>query len=213
MSKTYQCRNCCLPVSLCHPPPASLTNTSHIFTLVSLFDTGTLPPRPCRCSWLLFSSLQRDQLVFSVPPQAAAPTLQSLNRPQFAKSPTACSSRVYTKLWPRPPRFHSPQLSQFLSLPLGPKLRFCKAGCLQSYWSLRLPSQVHGFFALSAGSSTYARRRLPFGWSWSPAVAQLTLARILQPVCQLGEVKFLQYVDDVLLACPDPNLFGTCGLS
>ena len=59
------------------------------------------------------------------------------------------------------------------------------------------------FSFAACDSETYGSRRLPFGWSWSPIVAQLTLAHILAPVAAWFPSRFRQYVDDVLVGDED----------
>ena len=112
--------------------------------------------------------------------------------------------RVWNKLWPKPPRFALPRLSLLLDSPQSSLLFYTKLDVSNFFWSLRLPTEVHGCFPLSAGARTFGSRRLPFGWSWSPNLAQLTLDRFLSPFTFRPALIFFQYLDDILLASPDP---------
>ena len=90
---------------------------------------------------------------------------------------------------------------------------FVKIDVANFYWSLLLPATVLGYFTMSsgvAGDVTYGTRRLPFGWKWSPIIAQDTLASILQLVAAWFCDSFWQYLDDILLACRDPYFFAIC---
>ena len=46
---------------------------------------------------------------------------------------------------------------------------------------------------------------LPFGWSWSPVLAQLFIFAALLPLCGLDDLHHSQYLDDILLASTDPH--------
>lgn len=49
--------------------------------------------------------------------------------------------------------------------------------------------------------------RLPFGWSWAPAIAQATMQAIVNESLRLyPQVLRLVYYDDVLLAAPQPDV-------
>jgi hypothetical protein len=72
------------------------------------------------------------------------------------------------------------------------------------FWSISLPSQVRGAFTLSSTSSVFTCRRLPFGWAWSPVLAQLYIAYLLAPLRSFTDLPPWQYYDDILLASTDP---------
>jgi len=72
------------------------------------------------------------------------------------------------------------------------------------FWSISLPSQVQGFFSLSSTTAVFQCRRLPFGWTWSPVLAQLFIAYLLIPLRKFPALHYWQYIDDVLLASTDP---------
>ena len=62
-------------------------------------------------------------------------------------------------------------------------------------------------FTLNAGETqTYGTQHLPFGWSWSSIIAQLTLARILAPVVQWFPGSLWQYFDDILISDEERHL-------
>ena len=130
------------------------------------------------------------------------------------KTPTKCrlivDMRVYNMLWPRPPPFCLPSLDTLLNLTLK-GLFFIKIDVSNFYWSLSIPDHVTGSFVLCAGTQFYHTRRLPFGWRWSPFLAQETLRRVLQPVSVMLGALLWQFVDDVLFASPDPYFLSFVG--
>ena len=146
--------------------------------------------------------LADDGLIFSIPPQPAAPAFVTAKTPEKAR--LLVDLRVLNKVWPKPPSFRLPQLSQLLALPHAAKLYFAKLDISNFFWSLHLPPSVNGCFPISAGDSPFGSRQLPFGWSWSPILAQHTLAAIIAPVLAWPPLLCLQYVDEILLACEDP---------
>lgn len=120
--------------------------------------------------------------------------------------------RAYNTLFPPPPPFHLPNLSSLLQTHPHHTQFFIKLDISNFFWSLLLPHEVTGFFTFAAGDTqTYGTRRLPFGWSWSPIIAQLTLARILAPVATWFPGRFWQYVDDILIADEDPHFLHFTG--
>ena len=149
-----------LPLTLpLHPPVQPRASTDADIMLHTLADAG---------------------LLFPLQDQPAAPAFVTAKTPDKAR--LLLDMRLWNKQWPKPPRFPLPKLSQILDCPQAPLLFFTKLDVSNFFWSLRLPHFVHGSFALSAGSRVFGSRRLPFGWSWSPILAQLTLARILSPL-------------------------------
>ena len=113
--------------------------------------------------------------------------------------------RAYNKVFPRPPPFSLPAMSQLLKS--GPLSRFwfAKVDVQNCFWSISLPPAVTGYFPLHSGvigCPTYGSRQLPFGWSWSPLLAQLTIHDIITPL----HTVFLcwQFIDDILIAHEDP---------
>ena len=73
---------------------------------------------------------------------------------------------------------------------------------------LQLPADVSGHFvytvAHASGShSSYGSRALPFGWNWSPLIAQRFIGTIMAALDSLLRHWWL-YIDDLLLAHSDP---------
>jgi hypothetical protein len=112
--------------------------------------------------------------------------------------------RAYNALWPTPPYFDLPSLDQLLTSRGATPLFFTKLDLRNCYWSILLPRSVHGSFSISCAEATYSTRRLPFGWTWSPALAQLLIGRLLEPLVR-GDVLCFQYLDDLLFVSPDPS--------
>ena len=144
------------------------------------------------------------------------PSLSPHGSPCFAVYKTAVKARLiadmrqYNTLWPRPPPFSLPSLDLLLNTTL-PALYFIKIDISNFYWSLELPPPVRGAFVLSTGSRCFQTRKLPFGWSWSPFLAQETLRGILHSTRVLLGGLVWQFVDDVLLASPDPCFLHSVG--
>ena len=69
--------------------------------------------------------------------------------------------------------------------------------CTQGYFTFNVTTSIpHGEYSFVSCS-------LPFGWSWSPYIAQNTVESILRPITYLLPMIWV-YVDDVLLAHSDP---------
>ena len=73
---------------------------------------------------------------------------------------------------------------------------------------LQLPADVSGHFvytvAHASGShSSYGSRALPFGWNWSPLIAQRFIGTIMAALDSLLRHWWL-YIDDLWLAHSDP---------
>ena len=71
--------------------------------------------------------------------------------------------RSYNDLFHRPPYFSLPSFTDLLHMPNFADKCFIKLDIENCFWSLTLPPQVSGDFTTT---------RLPFGWSWSPILAQ-----------------------------------------
>ena len=134
----------------------------------------------------------------------------SRSAPVFARYKSELKARVilglraFNTLFPQPPPFHLPNLSSLLQTHHKRTQFFIKLDISNFFWSLHLPSEVKGMFTFAAGDThTCGTRCLPFGWSWSPIIAQLTLARILAPVAQWFPARLWQYVDDILISDED----------
>ena len=150
----------------------------------------------------MLHTLAVSGLLFPTHARGAAPAFVTAKTPEKAR--LLLDMRVWNRDWPKPPRFSLPKLSLLLDSPHVSLLFFTKLDVFNFFWSLRLPPEVHGCFTLSAGGRVFGSRRLPFGWSWSPIIAQLTLDRILSPFTLRHGLIYFQYLDDILLASPDP---------
>ena len=140
-----------------------------------------------------------------------SPSCAPFGAPCFIKPKSATKMRflvdlrAYNKLWPRPPGFSLPNLANMPCRAGGAPLHYTKLDLQNCYWSITLPAQVQGAFCLSSATGqTFSCRRLPFGWTWSPILAQLFITTVLLPLRGLGDLHFWQYLDDILLASPDP---------
>ena len=111
--------------------------------------------------------------------------------------------RAYNLAFPKPPPFSLPNLAHLLALRQFNQLFFIKIDLLNCFWSIRLPDTVGGEFCGNLYSTTFTTRRLPFGWSWSPVLAQLTIHFYLKPLRLLTPLIW-QYLDDLLIASADP---------
>ena len=89
--------------------------------------------------------------------------------------------RAYNLAFPKPPPFSLPNLAHLLALRQFNQLFFIKIDLLNCFWSIRLPDTVGGEFCGNLYSTTFTTRRLPFGWSWSPVLAQLTIHSYFNP--------------------------------
>jgi len=128
--------------------------------------------------------------------------------PCFVKPKTPHKARlianlvVYNTLFSDPPHFHLPQLSALLADPTLSCTFLTKIDLANCYWSILIPPEVQGHFSLSAGTTVYATRRLPFGWKWSPVLCQQFVHSLLTPALRLLPT-ILQFYDDILLFHPD----------
>jgi len=72
--------------------------------------------------------------------------------------------------------------------------------CTQGYFTFNVTTSIpHGEYSFVSCS-------LPFGWSWSPYIAQNTVESILRPITYLLPMIWV-YIDDVLLAHSDPVFY------
>ena len=140
-----------------------------------------VPCRPDPLAQILLTRICNDKVIFLVNPAPAAPVF--VRYKSELKARVILDLRAYNTLFPPPPPFHLPNLSSLLQTHPHHTQFFIKLDISNFFWSLLLPREVTGFFTFAAGDTqTYGTRRLPFEWSWSPIIAQLTLARILAPV-------------------------------
>eukprot|EP01027_Heterolobosea_sp_BB2_P019664 GEZU01027674.1.p1 GENE.GEZU01027674.1~~GEZU01027674.1.p1 ORF type:complete len:270 (-),score=49.63 GEZU01027674.1:70-879(-) len=80
--------------------------------------------------------------------------------------------------------------------PQNKKIFFTKLDVSNFYWSIVLPNQLRHKFVFQYNNNNYAYTRLPFGWDFSPAIAQ----RIINNIKGLRHVRIFIYLDDVLIA-------------
>ena len=83
----------------------------------------------------------------------------------------------------------------------GGRVFLAKLDLKNAYWSIRLPPLWRRIFVVEGGSGRKFRYdRLPFGWSYSPAVCQrLVLAGVRRVLSRRG-VRGWVYLDDILLS-------------
>lgn len=184
--------------------------------------------------WELWQALGLPRRLPPHPPQrrsspAALPMLHTLagqgllvpceaaaGSPAFALFKSASSARlivnckVFNGVFPDPPPFRLPTFSHLLCRPLC-GLYFIKLDVANFFWSLQLPGEVEGGFILESGGRYFFSRRLPFGWKWSPLLAQSTLGRILTPISSVVDGLLWQFYDDVLLGGYDPCFLCAVG--
>ena len=171
--------------------------------VLPLHPPSTVPPSTD--AKLVLRTLQRSALVFETYPQPAAPCFTTYK--SETKLRVIMDFRSYNLLFVDPPHFRLPHFDMILSARGSPDLFFVKIDIANFYWSLLLPAPVVGYFTVSSGvvgDATYGTRRMPFGWKWSPIIAQTTLARILRPLSEWFPAHLWQYIDDILMACCDP---------
>ena len=80
---------------------------------------------------------------------------------------------------------------------------------------MQLPNDVSGQFVYtiadaSGTHSSFGSRALPFGWNWSPLVAQKSIATFLASLESLLHLWWL-YIDDLLMAHSDPAFLAFIG--
>eukprot|EP01027_Heterolobosea_sp_BB2_P006021 GEZU01009145.1.p1 GENE.GEZU01009145.1~~GEZU01009145.1.p1 ORF type:complete len:193 (-),score=21.30 GEZU01009145.1:97-675(-) len=69
------------------------------------------------------------------------------------------------------------------------------------YWSIELPPHLIDKFNFTYNNNTYTYTRLlPFGWDYSPAIAQHIITKIITP-CKYNNVHILIYLDDQGQTC------------
>ena len=71
-----------------------------------------------------------------------------------------------------------------------------------AYWSIHLPVAWRRVFVVQGGSGRKFRySRLPFGWSYSPAICQRLVQAIIRRVLSRHGVRGWVYLDDILISC------------
>ena len=146
--------------------------------------------------------LQQQNLIQTIPTCCpAAPAFTSYK--SETKLRFIINLRLYNSCFPKPPSFLLPHLDVLLNLPEFGQLWFVKLDLQNCFWSLQLPADVRGAFYGCLFNTSFFTRRLPFGWSYSPILAQDTVGYHLLPVLKLTSYLW-QYMDDVLIASTDP---------
>ena len=70
-----------------------------------------------------------------------------------------------------------------------------------AYWSIRLPPCGAGCLLSRGGSGRRFRyARLPFGWSYSPAICQRLVLAVVRRVLSRRGIRGWVYLDDILLS-------------
>ena len=116
-----------------------------------------------------------------------------------------------------PPGFSLPSLSGLVSVSRWwPSCYFTKLDISAYFHSLSLlPQSLHRLtppnthnhpFVFQYRGISWVWLRLPFGWSWAPALAQRQMTTFVHnSLASFPDVLGLVYYDDVLLASPDPS--------
>ena len=127
-----------------------------------------------------------------------------------------CDLRPLNGLYPcAPPAFSLPSISSLVSTTRWwPDCHFTKLDISAYFHSLSLapddlcrlspPGMPTHPFVFHYKQQSWVWLRLPFGWSWAPALAQTQMLDLVNmALLQQPDVLGLVYYDDVLLACPD----------
>ena len=159
------------------------------------------------------------ECVIALSPSALPPTMSLFLKPKDEHTARViCDLRPLNGLYPRnPPAFRLPSIGGLVSTTRGwPDCYFTKLDISAYFHSLSLsPSDLRRLcppnmpthpFVFHYKQQSWVWIRLPFGWSWAPALAQqqmtdLVSTALLAHPAVLG----LVYYDDVLLACTDPT--------
>ena len=109
----------------------------------------------------------------------------------------------------RPPRFRLPALEDIRNwmchtIPGKKRGRvfLAKLDLQNAYWSIHLPVAWRRAFVVQGGSGRKFRySRLPFGWSYSPAICQRLVQAIIRRVLSRHGVRGWVYLDDIVSSC------------
>ena len=187
-SASYPTDSCTGDAGTATPPLAAIlksTTANPIFCPNSSFVfTSTAPQSPCRsltcCCIESLQTLPQPSSHLSAThgtvAQRLALQLQFLAHlglfNLFTTSRTVIMDSILCCLLIHP--FRHPHFDSVLSARGLPDLFFGKIN-IANYWSLLLPTSVLGYFAISsgvAGDTKCGTHCLPFGWKWSPIIAQ-----------------------------------------
>ena len=141
----------------------------------------------------------------------------------FLKPKDAHSARVICDLRPLnnrykclPPSFALPTVSELVcTTRFWEACFFTKLDISAYFHSLELqphhlqalsPPNVRQPFIFTYYGKTWSWERLPFGWSWAPALAQAQMRELAdQALASYPDIMTLVYYDDILLASPSPS--------
>ena len=83
----------------------------------------------------------------------------------------------------------------------GGRVFLAKLDLQNAYWSIRLPPLWRKVFVVEGGSGRRFRyARLPFGWSYSPAICQRLVMAVVRRVLSRRGIQGWVYLDDILLS-------------
>ena len=145
----------------------------------------------------------------------------------FLKPKDETTARVICDLRPlnaaydqKPPRFHLPSVAFLLqSTRCWTRTLFTKLDVTAYFHSLLLADAdlsrliPVGFtgdpFVFNYRGRSWSRRRLPFGWSWAPCLAQRQMELLISEAMNgFTGVLWMVYYDDLLLASENPELLS-----
>ena len=171
-----------------------------------------------------------DQCVFNLASEGVISPLERASDPTlslFLKPKDETTARIICDLRPlnsmydrKPPRFHLPSTALLLhSTRWWQRSFFTKMDVNAYFHSLSLgkadlnrllPTGFTGDpFVFSYRGRAWSWRRLPFGWSWAPCLAQRQMELLVSEVMvDFPMVLWLVYYDDLLLAAEDPDILS-----
>ena len=83
----------------------------------------------------------------------------------------------------------------------GGRVFLAKQDLQNAYWSIRLPPRWRRVFVVQGGLGRKFRyARLPFGWSYSPAICQRLVLAVVRRVLSRRGIRGWVYLDDILLS-------------
>jgi hypothetical protein len=171
-----------------------------------------------------------DQCINNLASEGIIAELPGMHDPTmslFLKPKDETTARVICDLRPlnaaydrKPPRFHLPSVALLLqSTQWWSRTFFTKLDVNAYFHSLfladaDLPRLIHaGFtddpFVFNYRGRSWSWRRLPFGWSWAPCLAQRQMELLISAVMgAYPQVLWMVYYDDLLLASEDPDILS-----
>jgi len=169
------------------------------------------PPRASRNSPQLrdmLADLLANDHVWRVPTHGDAPGTLHI----VPKNATKCRSindlsRANRASGLAPRTFRLPRLADLKTRFRSACPWFATMDLANFFWSLRLPPSLCRSFTFEVSGRIYAFKCLPFGWSFSPALAQRVSERLADVVRLLADAYV--WLDDILLAAADPGDLAT----